>query len=303
MKAKCWADHFSAPVINFTTLSDMLRMLFSAGRHDVLLFRYQNNPSKLLSALAVLAVLFFLLVKVKALGMRAVWICHNVDQDTGPHYKLIEQARRWLLGHKADAVFVLDPSFIKYCIRPDAIPISFGVKLDGNTKNGTIEQIKAMAARVDRVVLIAGQDGGKYKAFERIPQLYDSFQNIGMRAGFVTAGMSPGRSFSENLENVILRIDEPNLRESDLSNLIHFVYRENADISIPYTIYAAATAGIPVITSDDSLLAKILLREGIGLPVGMLAAEGEANYDFAGFLKRHQWSRLKVALAEIGILV
>ena len=84
------------------------------------------------------------------------------------------------------------------------------------------------------------------------------------------------------LEAVILRVDEPNSAR-DLSDLVNYVYRENADISIPYTIYAAATAGIPVITSDDSLLAEIVLREGIGLTIGMLSSEYEIKYDFDGF--------------------
>ena len=85
--------------------------------------------------------------------------------------------------------------------------------------------------------------------------------------------------------------------------MVNYVYRENADISIPYTIYAAATAGIPVITSDDSLLAEIVLREGIGLTIGMLSSEYEIKYDFDGFLGRHRWSSLKEALNREGILV
>lgn len=302
-KAQQWVEHFSVPVHHFETLRHMLEILWSSGANDVLVFRYQNNPPKLLSALAVLIVLYLVLLKARAYKMAVVWICHNVDQDTLPHHKWIERIRRRLLARRADVVFVLDPFFVKHCMRPDAMPITFGRKMDGSTRAETIASIKDLAQRVDRVILIAGQDGGKYKAFQRIPELQDHFRALGIRAGFVVAGMAADRSFSTEVEVNILRICEPNLRESDLRELVHFVYRENADISIPYTIYAAATAGIPVITSDDSLLAKILLRERIGKPIGMLSSEGESAYDFEDFLVRHDWGSLQAALAKAGISV
>lgn len=302
-KARQWGEHFSVPIHNFVTLRDMVKMLWSSGANDVLVFRYQNNPPKLRSALAVLVVLYLVLLKARAYKMAVVWICHNVDQDTLPHHKWIERIRRRLLARRADLVFVLDPFFVKHCVRPDAIPITFGPKKDGSTGAETIASIKDLAQQVDRVILIAGQDGGKYKAFQRIPELHNHFRALGFRAGFVTAGMAADRSFPAELEADLLRIDEPNLWETDLCDLVHYVYRENADMSIPYTIYAAATAGIPVITLDDSLLAMILLRERIGQPIGMLSTEGESTYDFEGFLARHHWSSLQSALAKAGISV
>ena len=302
-KARRWTEFFSVPVNNFVSLKDMWYVLLNCSSNDLVVFRYQNNPSRLIPTFAILSTLCLLLVKAYFFNISIVWICHNVDQDTSPHFKWLEGLRRFLLGRCADIVFVLDPLFVNYCSRSDAIPITFGPKTDGTTRPKTILAAEDLAQSVDRIILIAGQDGGKYKAFQRIPELYDCFSTMGLRAGFITAGMAPDRSFSKPLEAVILRVDEPNLCERDLSDLVNYVYRENADISIPYTIYAAATAGIPVITSDDSLLAEIVLREGIGLTIGMLSSEYEIKYDFDGFLGRHRWSSLKEALNREGILV
>ena len=282
MKRHAGGQSFSVPK-QLRIAPRYVNTLLHCSSKDLLIFRYQNNPAKLIPALAVLSVLCLLLLKAYFFNITIAWICHNVDQDTSPNYKWLERLRRLVLAQRADIVFVLDPLFVKYCARSDAVPITFGPKADGTTRPETILAAEDLAQSVDRIILIAGQDGGKYKAFQRIPELYDCFSKMGLRAGFITAGMAPDRLFPKALEAVILRVEEPNLSERDLSNLVHYVYRENADISILYTIYAAATAGIPVITSDDSLLAEILRRERIGLTASMLSSEYEVKYDFDDF--------------------
>jgi hypothetical protein len=301
VKAQLWTESFNVPVRAFTTLHDMVEMLCTSKAMDVLIFRYQNNPPKLLAAIAVSIVLTLLLIKASLFRMKVVWICHNVDQDTQPHFKWIERYRRTILVQRSDLVFVLDPLFVIHCESANAIPITFGPKYGGSTAPETTSLIRRLSAQVDRVVLIAGEDGGKYKAFERIPEIHRHFSCLGLRVGFVTAGMAPERLFPRTIEKDLLRINEPNLRESDLTGIVDYIYRENADISMPYTVYAAATAGIPVVTQDGSLLAKILLREKIGLTLGMLAINRPLTFDFGNFLSRHKWTSLREALIDKGI--
>ena len=199
-------------------------------------------------------------------------------------------------------MFVLDPAFVTHCTRSDAKPISFGIKEGGEVSSANRAQIEKLAQRVDRVVLIAGQDGGKYKAFCRIPEVYSHFSKLGLTVGFVCAGMAQSRSFGSRIEQNLLRIVEPNLRESELSHLVDYIYRENADISVPYSIYAAATAEIPVLTRDDNILAEIVQRERIGTVLGQPEERPNRQYDFKGFLKRHDWRSLRNRLYESEIL-
>lgn len=302
-KAAKWTQEFYAPVSPFTTLRDMLQMLVKSKRGDVLVYRYQNNPPKLVAALAVTTVLMAQLLKAYLWGMPVIWICHNVDQDTLPYHKELERLRRHLLTWRARLVFVLDPLFVEHCARRDAIAISFGLKYSGSVSAETAKAVADLATRVDRVILIAGQDGGKYKSFERITELHREFAEFGLRAGFVTAGMASKRQFDPAVEANVLRIDEPDLDERVLAADIDFVYRENDDISMPYTVYSAATAGIPVLTNDNSVLAKILERERIGLSRSQLDRAGDQYFDFAGFLLRHRWDSLQRALLKEGIQV
>lgn len=302
-KAAKWTQGFHTPVRPFTTLRDMLRILFKSERGDVLVYRYQNNPPKLVSALAVTTVLMAQLLKAALWGMPVIWICHNVGQDTLPYHKGLERFRRGLLAWRARLVFVLDPLFVEHCVRRDAIAISFGPKDSGSVKAETVKAVADLATRVDRVILIAGQDGGKYKSFDRIPDLHRQFAELGLQAGFVTAGMAPGRRFDPAVEDYVLRIHEPDIDERVLAAYFDFVYRENDDISMPYTVYSAATAGIPVLTNDDSVLAKILERERIGLSRSQLGNAEGFFFDFAGFLRRHQWDSLQHALRKDGIQI
>lgn len=302
-KAKNWTAFFSVPVKHFRTIRDMIGVLRESRRGDVLIFRYQNNPRRLLAALAVGLVLFSQLVKARLAGMRVVWICHNVDQETQPYFKPIERWRRRLLARFADAVYVLDPLFVQYCVRSDAKAITFGPKEGGKVSSANLSAIENLADRTDDIILIAGQDGGKYMGFARIPEIEARFCTLGRSAGFVVAGMSPDRRFTDEIESRLLRIVESNIDERKLSQLVSYIYRENADISVPYTIYAAASASIPVLTKEETLLEEIVERERIGTSLASLNInEQEQNFDFVGFLERHSWISLHDALIRDGIL-
>lgn len=268
-----------------------------------MVFRYQNNPPRLSAALVLAALVLLTVGKARLMGIALVWICHNVDQDTQPHYKPIERLRRAVLTRFADAILVLDPAFVPHVPRKDVRAISFGPKVDGTLSQENLGRIASFADGFDRVILIAGQDKGKYMAFARIPEVAARFAEMGLWAGFVTAGMDPDRRFLPQVEARVLRIDEPNLRESDLTAHVDFVYRENADISMPYTVYAAATAQIPVLTRRDNILAQILEREGIGLCLDADIVARDRRYDFTGFLERHSWDSLAKTLRDMGMSV
>lgn len=304
-KAMQWTSHFSVPVHKFTTIKDMTCVLLELNRRDLLVFRYQNCPSRLAPTLAILFV--FSLLIFKALVVRAciVWICHNVDRDTSPHFFFVQRIQRFLLQKAACRVFVLDQALKPNCVRKDAIAVSFGVKTNGKISESSVNLVEQLAGRHDKLVLIAGQDGGKYKSFARIPCLYRAFTKMGVTVGFVVAGMSQQRSFSSEIEQSLIRLNESNLDEVRLANFVDYIYRENEDLSVPYTAYAAATAHIPVITSPGNILAKIVTREKIGFTLDQLEASHDLHnsYDFDGFLRRHEWSSLKHSLIENGIVV
>lgn len=302
LKAEKWARHFPTPVRNFTTVREMFSVLIASRRGDVVIFRYQNNPPRFLAAVAVFLIITAQVLKGKTFGQKIVWICHNVDRETQPCHPVIQKLRRKLLFRFADAVFVLDPAFVAYCERSDAVPISFGPKEGGSISSDNLRRVEKLAKQVDRIVLIAGQDGGKYRSFDRIPEIHSRFAELGFTTGFVTAGMAPSQAFVPEIEQHLVRIDEKNIRESRLSHVIDYIYRENSDVSIPYSIYAAATAGIPVLTRRGSILEEIVNRERIGAALDDFAELSKEACDFEGFLRRHSWRSLYEQLVATEVL-
>ena len=298
MKSRNWGAYFAYPMSHMTTWRHMLKALLHLRRSDIVILRYQNNPKKLTATLAETLLLILFVFKARLLGSALIWICHNVDRDTSDDFMVIQKFRRGLLMRWATLVLVLDPLFLDHLPRKKKVrAISFGAKIDGEISDDNMTRIMNFAAGFDKVILIAGQDGGKYKAFASIPELYNIFAAQGLSVGIIAAGISPERCFEASVEACVLRILEKNICESELTDVVNFIYRENDDISVPFTLYAAATAHIPILTRKSNILAQIVERENIGLCLGS-DLRSNPEYDFSEFLKRHQWSSLAKVLRD-----
>lgn len=304
LKAREWARHFPCAPQHFTTVPHIAQMLVGSRRGDVIIYRYQNNPQRLLSAVIVTMLLGFQILKSRVFGIAIVWICHNVNEDTLPWHKPLERLRRAMLQRFAHHVLLLDSAFLPYIARRDARVISFGRKPKGTISAESLARITEFSRDRHMVILIAGQDGLKYQSFERIPELHGRLSGVGRRVGFVAAGIAPDRRFHANVEADILRVDERNIDETAIAHLVSFVYRENGDISMPFTVYAAASAKIPVLTDSGNILADIVTREGIGITVEALE-RGVPVPDpemYETFLTRHRWDSLAETLRSLGLL-
>lgn len=304
-KAREWAKHFPSLPSFFTTIRDSFKMLTRSRSGDVIIYRYQNNPERLLTAVADTTLLFFQLLKCQLLSIRVVWICHNVNQDTLPYHKWLEFLRRSALLRFSDHVLVLDQAFLPFVGRDDAVVISFGRKRDGFISIDNLKKITEFCKSRDLCILIASQDLNKYLSFERIPTLHARLSPLYGNIGFITAGMDEDRRFSPKIEQDILRVNERNIDEKKLSRLVDFIYRENDDISLPYTVYAAATARIPILTDEKNLLSTIIRRERIGMTIQELENGEKLPHEgaFQTFLDNHRWDSLANALKFHGALL
>ena len=79
------------------------------------------------------------------------------------------------------------------------------------------------------------------------------------------------------------------LEESQLSKYIDYVYRNNEDISIPYSIYSSAFSNTPIITYSEPL-SKILEREKIGTHIHKIG--NNSKFDFEAFKENKSWKDL-----------
>lgn len=302
-KAHLWAEHLPSAPVPMVSLRDHLEVLGRSRRGDLLIYRYQNNDRRLAVALIDAALLLSNLLKAKLLGASVVWICHNVDQETSPHFKWLERLRCGALARVAVLVLVLDPAFLPHAPGKHVRAISFGEKRGGETLPETRAAIEGFASSRDLTILIAGQDGLKYRSFARIPFLHRLLSERFGRVGFVVAGMAPDRRFATEVEADVLRVTARNIDESELTGTIDFIYRENDDISMPYTLYSAATARIPVLTRQGSILEEILVREGLGLSADALVPGTYRPVTKCRiFLERHRWDSLARTLRDEGLI-
>lgn len=303
-KAKNWSFFLRGKVKFFVSLKDQYQMFLRCRAGDLVIYRYQNNDSRLLVCMLEYLLLISSLVKSRLCDIKIVWICHNVDQDTSPFYKVIEKSRRKLLFKMASLVLVLDPALKKYVNATIVDTITFGKKNDGRVTEIVLQQIRDFSSSRDVVILIASQDGLKYRSFERVPILHKQLGKKYGRVGFVLAGISRERMYDATIEKDVMRIFEQNLDESAIANYVNFIYRENDDLSIPYTLYAAATAKIPLLTKKGSILSEVVARENIGLDVEDLCATVSLpeSFDFESFWESHSWETLAKILTERGFV-
>lgn len=293
-KAKKWAEHFADDVIFFSKLSEYWAIFRRLRKGDRIVFRYQNNAASLTTTIATTATLAALILFARFKGVRVFWICHNVDRETSSHWPMMAGVRRFMLLACAQSVFVLHPLFKTY-LKRESTAISFGEKEFGVMRDDTVAEIDEFAKSFDTVVLMAGTDGVKKNVtFDRIPELANDLVMAGKNPGFVLAGASPLREFPESLMHRICISREKDISEDRLTRSISFVYKELSDISIGYTIYAAATAKIPIISLKGSVLERVVQYEKVGLSLQdwLKGRNVPTDEDFESFLDRNRWDSL-----------
>lgn len=300
-----WAKYLHADVIHVKSFKDYLSMFLESKGNDLIIYRYQNNPSKLLPSLAILSIISLQLLKARLLGIKVVWICHNVDKETAGHFRWIESLRRSLLDKCAMVILVLDRTFVLSYKgdRSKVRVISFGSKARGTIDPRNYAMISEFSKKFEFVVLVVGQDGGKYKNFSRVPFICLKLLEKGISPGFVLVGADKSRAYENCIETRVLRINEPNLDETSLKKFVRCMYKENEDISMPFTVYAAASAGIPMVTWSGNCIEPIIIREKIGMNIeDFISGEGDHIFEFDRFLKEHNWASLSNVLHEEGVI-
>lgn len=258
-KAKAWMQPLSRKTIHFNNIRSLLRGVFSF-ESKCCIFRYLNSESSIIRDLIYTFVICVICLFRKLFRLDIYWILHNIDRETIDTYPKLTKIKRKILYLSAKKIFVTDSLFIKECSQysPKVFPISFGRKFNGTVKNETIVDVQKFSKNFDFVILCLGAKGSKYLHFDKLGDLVEIGRKYNKTVGFVVS-----ESMFSASDNMLL-IDERNLDESALNSYIDGIYRINDDISMPYTVYAACTARIPLISNSESWTFKILQEYGIG---------------------------------------
>lgn len=293
-KAEMWARSLSCRVIYMNGVNDMLACSLCIKKGDMMIARYMNDVPSALGSVYLLTVVFLCCALVKVKRAKLIWICHNVDRETCEHYRLLTRVKRKYMLRMADTVLVLARQFKRYVKHRDVRVISFGRKEGGSLTESNERLIRTFAKGYDRIVLVASSgNGSKYKSFDRVSELKEAFQSIGSSVGFVFVGKIDSIDHAGN-EKDILRVTEANIDEGRIGDIVDFIYRENDDISMPYSVYSAASACIPVLTREGNAIADILYEHQIGGSSNdpLVLSRVFNRKVFRDFLATHGWESL-----------
>jgi len=281
----------------FISAQDLLRMLFRPGRKHVI-FRYQNSSPRLTTDLAYTLVILILTTVRKLIRTEIYWIMHNIDRETTDKFPILTKLRRTSLKWASKYVFVTDPLFKERFFSADkkVKSISFGPKFDGTVGQDTLDAIIELGKQHDLVALCLGASGDKYVHFCRL----DKLSALAAKHKKTLLLILPEHAVYKG-DNAI-RIKEKNIDEKAMAPYVDFVYRINDDISMPYTIYAACDAAIPVVTGRDFFTYEIIEKYEIGFSEEDIFLASEAQMAFAKlkmreFMQDRTWHSLADALA------
>lgn len=281
------------PYWNFLLLIFKFR---SKHKRIVVFYRYLNVSKGFFheSVKLFIDMIIILLGALKVIEIR--WILHNVDNESVSRYSSIVNLRRLMLGQVAQCFYVTSD------IMREHVPfdhskislVSFGEEYSSKEKAiGTKEVVriindwKAGLKVLPDYIGIVTNWGAKEQESLKLTNLILA-NNTNGAIGLVYLGRKT------NIESEYLL--EINARhEYFLKDLkIDFVLKTLNDKSVPYTLYSAATASIPLITSSNSYFLKDLRKHGLGAAIESVEDILEAidNFDPAKakiFLEKFTW--------------
>ncbi|PAV24496.1 hypothetical protein CF392_15955 [Tamilnaduibacter salinus] len=245
------------------------------------------------------------------------------------HYPKLLHARRAMIGFSARKVYVTDAFLLPLArehLKVDAKKLSvvtFGVdRAPGNDvfSMSLIERIRQARKSGETSPLIGLCATAVAQKCWHIFQMEHVLENLnGDRVDVLMVLICDVRRASDpKIRSVLERLQQRSdvimfpeggmVSELHLRGYVDFIYRSLTDQSIPYTLYNAAEAGIPILTHDIGLTAPLVRSFGIGVIWEEListtkhvleqALAGCSEHGYRQFLAERNWERGAAALAE-----
>ena len=289
-KVRCWSQGRSDVYLNdksvfffyWFVVKAVFRFWMLDGPLPVVFFRYLNVNRSLPKELLLLVLDCALFTCANSGWLEIRWIAHNLDVETFNKYPGISLIRRRKLVRIASKVFVMDTILVneaKRMIRNDVIPISFG-------------EVK-MKERSDEVVLNA------------VSLLRSKgFKHIGVSANWVdkTNGVEEIlRCIGENRPDlgVVYLCDSTNIVAENIVVIatrqvfnmsdFNFCIKSLADVSVPYSLYHALSARIPIVHNGRDAFTQLFKEYDVGRMVEDVIHNDISKEDCERFFASRTW--------------
>lgn len=291
-KARNWMAPFGKKARFFSTARELINLLRLSG-DKCLIFRYMNSDKSLSTDIKYTLLVVLICTFRFFFRIRIYWVLHNIDAETVDLFPWLTRIRRCSLMWASTKVFLTDAFFKErfFSANNKVEAISFGPKLDGDVSSKNLKQIIRLKKKYDLVALCLGAPGDKYVHFERLTMLSKYAADNGLSIAFIL----PKHTSPPGIH--CLHIDELNIDEKIIAPYVNFIYRINNDLSMPYTIYAACDAKIPIVTAKGFFTFDIIENYGIGFDeIGFFSANQhnieEVKSNMGRFMERSDWGSL-----------
>lgn len=311
----------------------LLSNIFKSKTPDAYIVRYLNDYPSFLKTTIRFGSELLLIILCFLFRIEVFWICHNVDKETSTYFPRISRARRTIHARVARAIFVTDPLLLSYAYQqfPGQMrkihSISFGpptlqenMNIDDEQKAiKFIEDSKSKAHKRQQkflVALCAGSPGAaKTIHFDYLEILIKTAGEQNIYIVSIVAGNFHANKRAEELlqsyqnnDNVYI-FDKFTIFSADfVKKYVDFYWRTNADLSVPYTVYEAASLRKPVLALEKGFLPDMIDKHKIGAVIDtnfkcldkkLKEIPRIKTVAYSDFLKNHRWELLAEKINEL----
>lgn len=285
------------------------------------IFRYLNDYKSFSKTLIRLISDVITVLLVKLLGIKLIWINHNVDKESIENHPLITRIRRKVIVKSSNKVVVMDKHLIDYASKTLNIDkrkvdfITFGkpaMNEEINVNNEIHTKIKKFieddkAERNSLIGLSIGNPNEKVLQPLLTNELIEKSQKVGINIKVILAGPMSEYMQKRNINEYKKLINNPNvlfidgkvqINEKYIARYIDFYWRVYDDYSVPFTVYNAAYLSKPILTMEKGFLNEMVSKYNLGFVLKDEFANVENIFEelktnrsseYKEFIDEHNW--------------
>lgn len=316
-------------------LQSLVVRLLRGNAPDALLVRYLNSPTPLPRALSWWLFTSATVVAARMAGVKVLWLVHNVDRETIQPYAALTRSLRWIVSRMSSSVLVTDPLLVDVAksllpaVRCKLDWITFGERttsldrLLDDIEDDETDEVVALAQQVRQqhpgalIGFCPTSAGDKFVHLRLAPDLVTACFEAGCPVHLLIVGpledylRSNGAPLANAVANGNIHLVPRRIRYDPrrVGGHVDFYWRSLSDQSVSYTLYEAASVGLPVLTMKCGFLGTAVPAYRLGACLEMDFSNlreclerlrGWQRENASVFLRTHSWS---VAAARLSRLV
>lgn len=323
----------------WTPLELARNMIKRRARPRAVVIRYLNDYPSLLRTVVRAVSECLTIAACLCLRIRIVWLCHNVDRESSENYPMVSRYRRKVHGKFASKILVTDPLLVRHAKLN--VPYSEGklgwltfgdprvVEMRSTHHTEVFKRVESFVESVRRPegagdgkrviigVTVGSPSKKKLETYRRIPSLIAAAGHYGYSLRMIVLG--PVREMIKEEDARLLRELESNpailfigdryveIDNEALGSLVDFYWRVYTDLSVPYSVYHAASVGRPTVTMRVGFLYEMIQEYGLGVVIDDDFNNLKCGFDRVlawplhgtnHFTRTHNWKTGSEALVE-----